>query len=50
MRLVVKVENNKKTGRALRLYPDGRKEETYFDNDVERKTYRDASGRIINTF
>lgn len=50
MRLVVKVENNKKTGRALRLYPDGRKEETYFDNDVERKTYRDASGRIIDTF
>ncbi|RYU95579.1 hypothetical protein EWM59_10735 [Emticicia agri] len=50
MRLVVKVENNKKTGRALRLYPDGRKEETYFDNDIERKTYRDASGRIINTF
>ena len=50
MRLVVKVENNKKTGRALRLYPDGRKEETYFDNDVERKTYSDASGRIINTF
>jgi hypothetical protein len=50
VRVVVKVENNKKTGRALRLYPDGRKEETYFDNDVERKTYRDASGRIINTF
>ncbi|MBA4851640.1 M48 family metalloprotease [Emticicia sp. BO119] len=50
MRLVVKVVNNKKTGRALRLYPDGRKEETYFDNDVERKTYRDANGRIINTF
>lgn len=50
VRVVVKVENNKKTGRALRLYPDGRKEETYFDNDVERKTYRDASGRVIDTF
>lgn len=50
VRVVVKVENNKKTGRALRLYPDGRKEETYFDNDIERKTYRDANGRIINTF
>lgn len=50
VRLVAKVENNKKNGRATRLYPDGRKEETYFENDVERKAYRDASGRPINTF
>ena len=39
VRLIVKVENNKKTGKAIRLFPDGRKEQTYFLNDTERKAY-----------
>ncbi len=39
IRLIVKVENNKKTGKAVRLFPDGRKEFTYFINDLERKAY-----------
>ncbi len=40
VRLVVKVENSKRTGKAIRIYPDGRKEETYFENDVEKKGYK----------
>lgn len=39
IRLIVKVENNKKTGKAIRLFPDGRREQTYFLNDMERKAY-----------
>ena len=49
IRLVVKVENNRKTGKAIRLYPDGRREETFFENDVERRSYIDTS-RPRNTF
>jgi hypothetical protein len=39
IRLVVRVENNVKHGKAMRIYPDGRREDTFFINDVERKGY-----------
>ena len=40
VRLVVRVENNVKHGKAMRIYPDGRREDTFFINDVERKGYK----------
>lgn len=39
IRLVVRVENNIKHGKAMRIYPDGRREETFFVNDIEKKNY-----------
>lgn len=39
IRLVARVENNIKHGKAMRIYPDGRREDTFFVNDVERKGY-----------
>lgn len=39
IRLVARVENNIKHGKAIRIYPDGRREETFFVNDIERKGY-----------
>jgi hypothetical protein len=33
------VENNVKHGKAMRIYPDGRREDTFFVNDVERRGY-----------
>ncbi len=39
VRLVARVENNIKHGKAMRIYPDGRREDTFFINDVERKGY-----------
>jgi hypothetical protein len=39
IRLVARVENNIKHGKAMRIYPDGRREDTYFVNNVERKGY-----------
>lgn len=39
IRLVVRVENNTKHGKAMRIYPDGRREDTFFVNDIERKGY-----------
>ena len=39
IRLVARVENNIKHGRAMRIYPDGRREDTFFINDVEKKSY-----------
>jgi hypothetical protein len=39
IRLVARVENNIKHGKAMRIYPDGRREDTFFVNDIERKGY-----------
>ena len=39
IRLVARVENNVKHGKAMRIYPDGRREDTFFINDVEKKSY-----------
>ena len=39
IRLVVRVENNVKHGKAMRIYPDGRRENTFFINDIEKKGY-----------
>ena len=39
IRLVARVENNVKHGKAMRIYPDGRREDTFFVNDVEKKSY-----------
>jgi hypothetical protein len=39
IRLVARVENNVKHGKAMRIYPDGRREDTFFVNDIERKGY-----------
>jgi hypothetical protein len=39
IRLVARVENNIKHGKAMRIYPDGRREDTFFVNDVEKKSY-----------
>jgi hypothetical protein len=39
IRLVVRVENNVKHGKAMRIYPDGRREDTFFVNDIEKKGY-----------
>ncbi len=39
VRLVARVENNIKHGKAMRIYPDGRREDTFFINDVEKKSY-----------
>ncbi len=39
IRLVARVENNIKHGKAMRIYPDGRREDTFFLNDIERKGY-----------
>ena len=39
IRLVARVENNVKHGKAMRIYPDGRREDTLFINDVEKKSY-----------
>ena len=39
VRLVARVENNVKHGKAMRIYPDGRREDTFFINDVEKKSY-----------
>ena len=39
VRLVARVENNVKNGKAMRIYPDGRREDTFFTNDVEKKGY-----------
>ncbi len=39
IRLVVRVENNIKHGKAMRIYPDGRREDTFFVNDIEKKGY-----------
>ncbi len=39
VRLVARIENNVKHGKAMRIYPDGRREDTFFINDVEKKAY-----------
>lgn len=39
IRLVARVENNIKHGKAMRIYPDGRREDTFFVNDIEKKGY-----------
>jgi len=39
IRLVARVENNIKHGKAMRIYPDGKREDTFFVNDIERKGY-----------
>jgi hypothetical protein len=39
IRLVARVENNIKHGKAMRIFPDGRREDTFFINDIERKGY-----------
>ncbi len=39
VRLVARVENNVKHGKAMRIYPDGRREDTFYINDVEKKSY-----------
>lgn len=39
IRLVVRMENNIKHGKAMRIYPDGRREDTFYINDIERKGY-----------
>lgn len=39
IRLVARVENNVKHGKAMRIYPDGRREDTFFVNDIEKKGY-----------
>lgn len=39
IRLVARVENNIKHGKAMRIYPDGRREDTFFINDIEKKSY-----------
>jgi hypothetical protein len=35
-RLVAKMVEGKKQGKAMRIYQDGRREDTYFENDIER--------------
>ncbi|WP_435357600.1 hypothetical protein [Emticicia sp. SJ17W-69] len=39
IRLVARVENNMKHGKAMRIYPDGRREDTFYINDIEKKGY-----------
>lgn len=49
IRLVARVENNMKHGKAMRIYPDGRREDTFYINDVEKKGYLpDKKTRISN--
>jgi len=49
VRLVARIENNVKHGKAMRIYPDGRREETFFINDVEKKGYlAEKRSRLAN--
>jgi hypothetical protein len=39
IRLVLRIENNIKHGKATRIYPDGRRENTFFVNNIEKRNY-----------